>query len=102
MLSPSFVLGVGFVILTLFSSTSAQTYVSPDIYTPSSFFSRFNFVTEDDPTHGYVEYVALLRQTSFTSDHVYLVTYPRVMLRRPTSLAPARVRSSSEQIINTL
>jgi hypothetical protein len=68
MLSPSFVLGVGSVILTFFSSTSAQTYVSPDIYTPSTFFSRFNFVTENDPTNGYVEYDPLLSIISFTSD----------------------------------
>jgi hypothetical protein len=70
MLSPSFVLGVSSVILSLVSSGYAQTYVNPDIYTPATFFSRFNFDTADDPTHGYVEYESLIRHTSFTSDIV--------------------------------
>jgi hypothetical protein len=44
-------------LLLLGSLANAQMYITPDIYTPSNFFSKFNFTTDDDPTHGYVEYV---------------------------------------------
>lgn len=49
------------VFLSLLSSlgavVNAQAYTNPDIYLPSNFFSKFNFFTDADPTHGYVEYV---------------------------------------------
>jgi hypothetical protein len=55
MLSPSFILGASSVLLSLVSSAAAQQYINPDLYTPTNFFSKFNFITSDDPTHGYVE-----------------------------------------------
>jgi hypothetical protein len=42
-------------LLALSSAANAQMYINPDIYSPSNFFSKFNFVTVDDPTNGYVE-----------------------------------------------
>jgi hypothetical protein len=47
---------VGLSLLSLISSSVAQLYVNPDIYDTTNFFSKFNFASGDDPTHGYVDY----------------------------------------------
>ncbi|KAI9792354.1 MAG: hypothetical protein M1835_007927 [Candelina submexicana] len=39
------------------SNSSEAEYSLEDDYTPSEFFSKFSFFTENDPTHGFVKYV---------------------------------------------
>ena len=39
----------------LIATSSAQTYVLTDNYTPSNFFSKFNFFTGKDPNDGFVK-----------------------------------------------
>jgi beta-glucanase (GH16 family) len=59
MLSSSLAFGVGSALLSFstLSSVSAQVwYNNVDLYDSSNFFSRFQFATADDPTHGYVDY----------------------------------------------
>ena len=38
--------------------TSLASYVLQDDYTGSQFFDKFSFFTDNDPTHGYVDYVS--------------------------------------------
>ncbi|ETN37396.1 uncharacterized protein HMPREF1541_08387 [Cyphellophora europaea CBS 101466] len=38
-------------------SLSRAGYILQDDYSPTNFFSQFDFFTADDPTHGYVNYV---------------------------------------------
>lgn len=53
--SSSLLLGVGTVLLATLSSTvSATEYVAKDVYEGSSFLSGFDFVTDTDPTNGFV------------------------------------------------
>ncbi|KAF2423697.1 hypothetical protein EJ08DRAFT_559470, partial [Tothia fuscella] len=40
----------------LFSSVTAIYYAQSDVYQGSNFFDRFDFMTFDDPTSGYVDY----------------------------------------------
>jgi hypothetical protein len=47
-----------------FSAVQAPMYNNPDYYTPSNFFSKFNFNPEDDPTHGYVDYQSISQATT--------------------------------------
>jgi hypothetical protein len=37
------------------SSVSATFYAQSDIYEGATFFDKFNFITDDDPSGGYVE-----------------------------------------------
>jgi hypothetical protein len=39
----------------LLASVSAVFYTETDSYDPSNFFDRFTFITDDDPSGGYVE-----------------------------------------------
>jgi hypothetical protein len=48
-------------ILALGSVANAQMYINPDIYDSTNFFSKFTFFTGSDPTHGFVEYVLILK-----------------------------------------
>jgi hypothetical protein len=56
----SFLLRAAVLVHSFAFSSFAQTnlYINPDYYTPQNFFSRFTFETENDPTNGFVEYVA--------------------------------------------
>ncbi|KAF2669788.1 hypothetical protein BT63DRAFT_453973 [Microthyrium microscopicum] len=38
------------------SSYASGLYINPDVYDSTNFFSKFNFFTDADPTHGYVDY----------------------------------------------
>lgn len=40
----------------LTTSLTHAAYTLKDDYTPSTFFSKFTFFTDDDPTHGFVDY----------------------------------------------
>ena len=44
-------------IITLLVSTAHAAYQLVDNYSPSKFASMFDFITYDDPSHGYVNYV---------------------------------------------
>jgi len=46
-----------FSSLVLAPACLAQSYSLTDSYIPSNFFSKFDFFTGADPTHGYVDYV---------------------------------------------
>ena len=45
------------VTLTLLILTTHATYQLVNNYTPDTFGNQFKFFTDDDPTHGYVNYV---------------------------------------------
>jgi hypothetical protein len=55
MRSSSLLLG----LTPLLPSVSAVFYAQTDIYQGSTFFDKFNFFTDADPTNGYVECVPL-------------------------------------------
>ena len=44
-------------ILTIIIVATDATYQLVDSYLPSNFASKFDFITYDDPSHGYVNYV---------------------------------------------
>ncbi|KAI9826633.1 MAG: hypothetical protein M1832_006229 [Thelocarpon impressellum] len=54
-MSPS-LLGICSALASLVALSQAA-YVIHDDYTPSTFFDKFEFFTEPDPTHGFVDYV---------------------------------------------
>jgi hypothetical protein len=60
----SFLLRTAVLVHSFVYSSFAQTnlYINPDYYTPSNFFTKFTFQTVNDPTHGFVEYVASASQ----------------------------------------
>ncbi|KAL4887714.1 concanavalin A-like lectin/glucanase domain-containing protein [Aspergillus karnatakaensis] len=43
--------------LTTHLTLSSAAYVLTDDYTPDTFFDKFNFFTDADPTHGHVDYI---------------------------------------------
>ncbi|KAF4547677.1 putative glycosyl hydrolases family 16 protein 1 [Elsinoe fawcettii] len=45
------------LLSALFATALAQSYRLTDTYTPANFFSKFDFFTAPDPTHGFVTYV---------------------------------------------
>ena len=44
-------------ILTLMVTATCATYQLAELYSPDNFASKFDFITYDDPSHGYVNYV---------------------------------------------
>ncbi|KAL1306214.1 hypothetical protein AAFC00_004310 [Neodothiora populina] len=58
--SSSLVLGVGIAALSAFAPRSfaqTYTYTLQDTYSGSSFYDQFNFISDSDPTHGFVQYL---------------------------------------------
>lgn len=76
-----------------FIRSSIAGYTLVDDYTPSNFFSKFDFFTDSDPTNGFVDYVSEstassggLISTSASSvymgvDHTNVVTSGRSSVR---------------------
>lgn len=64
----------------MMGSTTAATYNLMESFAGDSFFDAFNFVTYDDPTHGYVDFVDQSEATSLglvnvtSSQQVYIGT----------------------------
>ncbi|KIW12123.1 hypothetical protein PV08_09397 [Exophiala spinifera] len=48
---------ISLTTFTLFVSAATASYVIEDDYNSDSFAGMFDFFTDDDPTHGYVNYV---------------------------------------------
>ena len=46
------------MILAVLVPISQQNFILEDNYYGNTFFNHFNFVTYDDPTHGFVDYVS--------------------------------------------
>ncbi|KAF1992133.1 glycoside hydrolase family 16 protein, partial [Aulographum hederae CBS 113979] len=44
-------------VLAILVNFSIAGYVLEDDYSPSTFFDKFDFFTDEDPTHGFVKYV---------------------------------------------
>lgn len=72
--------------------TSATFYGSPDDYSGSKFLDMFTFDTQDDPTHGYVNY---LDQASAQGTGLAVIDQGIVTLRADsTNVASGRGRNS--------
>ncbi|KAI0315870.1 concanavalin A-like lectin/glucanase domain-containing protein [Amylostereum chailletii] len=48
---------IGTLVLALVAAVDAATYNLADDYTGNAFLDKFDFMTFDDPTHGFVNYV---------------------------------------------
>jgi len=85
-------LAIIFLALAL-QSASSYTITPKVTYQGSNFFSQFNFESEDDPTHGYVNYV---NQTTATSQKLISVNFDGSVFvgTDTTNVATGRGRNS--------
>ncbi|KAK4154625.1 glycoside hydrolase [Chaetomidium leptoderma] len=70
-------LGVASLALTARSARAASNYNMVDVFDATNFFNEFDFFTQPDPTHGFVQYVDAATASrdglaGFTEGGVYL------------------------------
>jgi hypothetical protein len=75
MVRPAF--GFACLALTGRSAQATSTYKVVDVFDPTNFFNEFDFFTQPDPTHGFVQYVDAATANrdglaGFTEGGVYL------------------------------